>query len=78
MYSFSNAAARPATNRLIDMMDAGEIDARAVADMCLGWLAEASVKEMMLSNDIIEEDADEDDDDIDDDIDDNLVDERDE
>jgi hypothetical protein len=34
------------------MMDAGEIDARAVADMALSWLSESDVKGMMQANDI--------------------------
>jgi hypothetical protein len=40
----------------MDMMDAGEIDARAVADMALMWLSESSVAEMMRANDIVSED----------------------
>jgi hypothetical protein len=43
----------------MDMMDAGEIDTRAVADMALMWLAESDVKEMMLANDLVEEEEDE-------------------
>jgi len=34
------------------MMDNGEIDARAVADMALSWLSEDDVKSMMQANDI--------------------------
>ena len=49
---------RPATTRLLDMMDAGEIDARAVADMALSWLSESSVHEMMLANDLVEDEED--------------------
>jgi hypothetical protein len=41
------------------MMDNGEIDARAVADMALMWLAESDVKEMMLANDLVEDESDE-------------------
>ena len=55
---------RPATSKLIDMMDAGEIDARAVADMALSWLSESSVHEMMLANDLVE-DEEEDEPDVD-------------
>jgi len=50
------ARSRPATTRLLDMMDNGEIDARTVADMALMWLAESDVKEMMLANDLVETD----------------------
>ena len=52
----SYASMRPETSRLMDMMDAGEIDARAVADMALMWLSESSVAEMMRANDIVSED----------------------
>ena len=60
MYGFSHAKIRPETCRLLDMMDNGEIDPRAVADMCLSWLSESSVKEMMQANDLVAEEADED------------------
>ena len=55
----SYAQIRPSTSRLMDMMDAGEIDARAVADMALQWLSESSVAEMMLANDLVEDEEDE-------------------
>lgn len=54
----SYARTRPATSRLLDMMDNGEIDARTVADMALMWLAESDVKEMMLANDLVEDEED--------------------
>lgn len=57
MYGFDHRKVRPATNRLIDMMDEGLIDARAVADMALSWLSESSVHEMMLANDLVEDEA---------------------
>jgi len=53
---------RPETTRLMEMMDNGEIDARAVAVMALLWLSESDVKEMMLANDLVEDEADEEDD----------------
>lgn len=40
------------TSAIIDAMDAGELDPRAVADMCLGALSEADVKLMCQSNDM--------------------------
>lgn len=52
----SYARMRPATARLMDMMDEGSIDARAVADMALMWLSESAVAEMMQANDILQED----------------------
>jgi cobalamin biosynthesis protein CobT len=60
MYGFDHRKVRPATNRLIDMMDEGLIDARAVADMALSWLSESDVAEMMKANDLVEYDEDED------------------
>jgi hypothetical protein len=59
MYGFDHRKVRPATNRLIDMMDEGLIDARAVADMALSWLSEDDVHQMMLANDLVEDEADE-------------------
>jgi len=56
----SYANARPATSRLMDMMDEGMIDARTVADMALMWLSESSVAEMMRANDILQEDLEDD------------------
>jgi hypothetical protein len=62
----SYAKIRPETTRLIEMMDEGMIDARAVADMALSWLSESDVKGMMQANDIPTTDqADEDDEEAD-------------
>ena len=58
----SYARMRPATCRLMEMMDNGEIDARAVADMALSWLSESDVKEMMQANDLVEDESDEEED----------------
>jgi hypothetical protein len=46
----------------MEMMDNGEIDARAVADMALSWLSESDVKEMMQANDLVEDESDEEED----------------
>jgi hypothetical protein len=43
---------------MLDMMDEGLLDPRAVADMCLSWLSESSVHEMMLANDLVEDEED--------------------
>jgi hypothetical protein len=40
---------------MLEMMDEGLLDPRAVADMCLSWLSESSVHEMMLANDLVED-----------------------
>jgi hypothetical protein len=52
MYGFNHRQTRPETNRLIDMLDEGMIDARAVADMALAFMSESEVKQMMQANDI--------------------------
>jgi hypothetical protein len=46
---------REYTNKLMNAIDEGLIDPRAVADMCLMWMSERDVKEMYLSNDVYEE-----------------------
>ena len=50
---------RRQTNRLWEMMDNGEIDARAVAEMALSYMSEHDVADMMRGNDILDEDEDE-------------------
>jgi len=50
---------RKQTTKLIDMMDEGLISASAVAEMCLAYMSEADVADMMLANDIIEEEEEE-------------------
>jgi hypothetical protein len=61
MYGFNHRQTRPETNRLIDMLDEGMIDARAVADMALAFMSESEVKQMMQANDIPTTDQAEDD-----------------
>ncbi len=56
----SYARMRPATTRLMEMMDEGIISAEAVAEMALSWMSESSVKEMMLANDLVEDEAEDD------------------
>lgn len=46
---------REYTNKLMNAIDEGLIDPRAVVDMCLMWMSERDVKEMYLSNDVYEE-----------------------
>jgi hypothetical protein len=46
---------------LLDMLDNGEIDGKAVAEMCLAYMSEDEVKDMCRSNDILPEDEDEED-----------------
>ena len=47
---------REYTSKLIAMMDEGLISAEAVAEMCLAYMSEDDVADMMRANDIIEED----------------------
>lgn len=49
---------RTQTNRLIDMMDEGLISSEDVATMCLMYMSESEVEDMMRSNDIIEDEDD--------------------
>ena len=49
---------RTQTNRLWEMMDNGEIDARAVAEMALAYMSEADVADMMRANDVLEDEED--------------------
>jgi hypothetical protein len=51
---------RQATNKLIDMMDEGLISAEMVAEMCLAYMSEDDVADMMRSNDILDEDDEDD------------------
>ena len=47
---------REYTTRLLDMMDEGWVTAKTVAEMCLAYMSEDDVADMMRSNDIIDED----------------------
>jgi hypothetical protein len=57
----SYAKVRQATCKMLDMMDEGLLDPRTVADMCLSWMSESSVHEMMLANDLVEDEEEEED-----------------
>lgn len=51
------ADTRKATNRLLELVDDGMISARDVVVMCLKWMSEDNVAEMLQANDIdIDED----------------------
>jgi len=51
---------REYTTKLLDMMDEGLISAEVVAEMALQYMSEAEVKDMMLSNDIVDYDDEDD------------------
>jgi hypothetical protein len=53
---------RKYTNKLMDMMEQGVISAEAVADMCLAFMSEDDVEDMMRGNDIVDEDEEDEDD----------------
>jgi hypothetical protein len=53
---------RKCTIALLEMMDDGVMDPKAVAEMCLAYMSEADVEDMMRSNDLL---VDEDEDDMD-------------
>lgn len=46
---------RVCTTALIEMMDDGVISAETVAAMCLDYMSEADVRDMMVSNDLLED-----------------------
>lgn len=57
---------RELTCKVIEAIDAGLLDAKAVAEMCLGYMNEDDIREMLRQNDVLEavepDDDDEDDD----------------
>ena len=52
---------RTQTTKLLEMMDEGLINANTIAEMCLAYMSEDDVADMMRANDILDEDEDEDD-----------------
>jgi hypothetical protein len=51
---------RKYTNMVLDMMDEGVLDPKALADMCLAYMSEDEVKDMCHSNDLLPEDEEDD------------------
>jgi hypothetical protein len=47
------------TRQLLEMMYEGSVDPKQVAEMCLFWMSEKSVEEMMRANDLILEEEEE-------------------
>lgn len=45
-------ATREATNKVLEMIDEGSLNAKDVALMCLKWMSEDDVKEMCKANEI--------------------------
>ncbi len=52
---------RTQTTKLIEMMDEGLITAESVAEMCLAYMSEDDVADMMRANDILDEDEEDED-----------------
>ena len=46
---------RKYANMVLDMMDEGVIDPKAVAEMCLAYMSEAEVEDMCRDNDLLPE-----------------------
>ena len=44
---------RKYTTSLLEMMDDGVMDAKAVAEMCLAYMSEDDVEDMMRGNDLL-------------------------
>ena len=53
---------RTQTTRLLEMMDEGLINADTIAEMCLAYMSEDDVADMMRANDILDEDEEDEDD----------------
>ena len=47
---------RKCTRALLEMMDDGVMDPKFVAEMCLAYMSEADVEDMMRANDLLAED----------------------
>ena len=52
---------RKCTIALLEMMDDGVMDPKFVAEMCLAYMSEADVEDMMRSNDLLLDEDEEDD-----------------
>lgn len=51
---------RQATNKILEMIEAGLLDPKDVVLMCLKWMSEDDVKEMAEANELFEEDTEDD------------------
>ena len=49
---------RKCTIALLEMIDDGIMDAKFVAEMCLAYMSEADVEDMMRANDLLAEEED--------------------
>lgn len=65
--SRTHPGTRKATNKLLEMLDNGELDAASVLRDALGWMSESDVSEFAQANQYFDDDDGDDDDDDDDD-----------
>jgi hypothetical protein len=49
---------RTYTNKMIEMMDDGLVVPQSIAEMCLAYMSEADVEDMMRANDLVEDEDD--------------------
>ena len=56
-----NSQSRKVTCQLLDMMDQGAIDPKALVEMCLQYMSEADVADMARSNDLLLDEEEEED-----------------
>ena len=52
MHDLMPARTRQATDKVLEMIEAGLLDPKDVVLMCLKWMSEDSVKEMCAANEI--------------------------
>ena len=52
---------RKCTISLLEMMDDGVMDAKSIAEMCLAYMSEDDVEDMMRANDLLADDEEEED-----------------
>ena len=50
---------RKCTTALLEMMDDGVMDAKSIAEMCLAYMSEDDVEDMMRANDLLEDEDEE-------------------
>ena len=61
MHDLMPVRTRQATDKVLEMIEAGLLDPKDVVLMCLKWMSEDDVKEMAEANELFEEEEEEDD-----------------
>ena len=67
MSDFDWHVSRPATARVCEMVDQGDLGAEYVMNICLGFMSDSDVAAMLRANDITMTDDEEEDEDLDND-----------